>query len=57
MQYYSLGKYPKKIEVIPVKKNYAEPGEAARINERNPQPFDDVNVKAITQSRFGHSSY
>ena len=57
MRYYTLGEYPKKINVIPVKKNYAEPGEAAKMNERNPQPFDDVKAKTITQNKFGYNSY
>jgi hypothetical protein len=57
LQYYTLGKYPKKVEQQAIKKNYAEPGDAAKITDRNPQPFDDVPAKAITQGRHPLSAY
>ena len=59
LRYYSTGEYPKadQIEIIKMRKNLASPGEAAKINERNPQPFDEINVKAVTQNRFERRSY
>ena len=56
MQYYTLGKYPKKIDVARARKNLSTPGQAAKINERNPQPSDDVNVKA-TASMAGDGCF
>jgi len=40
-----------------VKKGNAAPGLAKRINDRNPQPTEDVPVKVITQGRFDPDVY
>jgi hypothetical protein len=52
-----MGKYPKKVQQQRARKNMATPGAAARINERNPQPYDDVPVKATIQTRPPLSSF
>ena len=57
MQYYTMGKYPKPVDKAGVRKNLSTPGGAAKIYERNPQPYDDVPAKAITQTRPPLDSY
>jgi len=54
---YSIGMFPKDVQVNSVKKGNAAPGLAKRINDRNPQPTEDVPVKVITQGRFDPDVY
>lgn len=57
MQFYSTGKYEKPISQRKFKPNAAEPGPAARMAERNLQPHDEINVKAVNQSKFSRRHY
>lgn len=57
LQYYSTGKYPKPIEYKNIKPSAAEPGDAARMHERNRPPHEELNVKAITQTKFSSRFY
>lgn len=57
LQYYSTGLYPKSISYQNHKSAAAEPGAAARMNERNRQPNEEVNIKPITQSKFSARHY
>jgi hypothetical protein len=55
--YYSTGLYPKTIKYANHKPAAAEPGSAARMNERNRQPNEELNIKPITQSKFSSRHY
>lgn len=57
LQYYSTGKYPKSISYKNFKPSAAEPGVAARMDQRNKQPHEEVNIKPITQSKFSSRHY
>ena len=57
LQYYSTGLYPKSVKYENHKSAAAEPGFAARMNERNRQPNEELNIKAITQSKFSARHY
>lgn len=57
LQYYSTGKYPKSISYQNFKPSAAEPGDAARMNQRNKPPHEEVNIKPITQTRFSSRFY
>ena len=57
MQFFSTGKYSKPVPNANFKPSAAEPGNAARMNQRNLQPHDEINVKAVTQTRFSKRHY
>jgi len=57
MQFFATGKYSKKVSLQNFKPSAAEPGCAARMGERNLQPHDEINVKAITNSNFSKRHY
>jgi len=48
MQYYSIGVYPKDINIVQTRKNLSTPGAAAKIMQWNPNPTEDVPAKVIT---------
>ena len=57
LQYYSTGLYPKEISYNNFKPSAAEPGDAARINQRNRQPHDEIDIKPTTQTLFSKRFY
>lgn len=57
LQYYATGYYPKSIKYDNFKPSNAEPGVAARMNERNKQPNEEIQIKPITQTLFSNRHY
>ena len=57
MQYYSTGRYPKTIKQTNYKNISAEPGNAAKIGERNKQPNEEIDIKPVTQKKHSARFY
>ena len=57
LTYYSTGKYTGPISYKNHKPSVAEPGDAALMGDRNKQPHEEINVKAVTQSKFSSRHY
>ena len=57
LNYYATGHYPKAIKYDNFKKSNAEPGAAAKMNDRNKQPHDEIQIKPITQTKFSSRHY